>query len=435
MLKNLSQILPILTTFVLLFGQVSSFGNSESDSTTKNDTLAFPEKLPAKDTWEHIISAPGYALNFPFWVTHKLIEKSIYFVDEKKIVPKIRRILVSQDGTRVIMPTFIERVGAGVRVRKTEYLGNKSTILTGGNYGSDHRHGLHLHLLEVPLYQKLHLNFTSDYENLVEERYYGTGSQTKSADISNYRNAQIISKAELCFGLLKKLTLNLSGSYNYHNVTEGKNEVDDDDGPPTNIKYPFQTIGKGFEPHINIASLSVGATLNRLKPEGHPIKGTAADVSYALFQEMGHGNYGFSKTTLDLKQYFHLFYDRTVMFRLNSNVIRPLRNENIPFFYLSEIGETGTVRGYKRGRFRDRDRLMGTIEYRYPIWSPSWRVIEMVVFSDIGQVAHNIFTDLEAENFFFGYGFGLRMYTELGRVLNFEVGFSDERIRVYFALN
>ena len=112
-------------------------------------------------------------------------------------------------------------------------------------------------------------------------------------------------------------------------------------------------------------------------------------------------------------------------------------NKHIPLYLLSEIGSDGTIRGYYRGRYRDKDALLTSLEYRYPIWCDHPNSLDAVLFVDAGQVSEDIVNEFRRKNMRFGFGGGFRFYNDENDDLMARVsfGFSKDEFRVIFALN
>ena len=133
----------------------------------------------------------------------------------------------------------------------------------------------------------------------------------------------------------------------------------------------------------------------------------------------------------DIRHHIHLFYGRTVMLRLAGEIRRPLQGRRVPFFYLSELGRSETIRGFNQGRFRDNDMILGSIEYRYPVW----RTISSVIFMDAGQVTNDMMTELRGDHFACGYGFGVRIQSRDRLFLRSDIAFSKDGFRLYVNVN
>ena len=109
----------------------------------------------------------------------------------------------------------------------------------------------------------------------------------------------------------------------------------------------------------------------------------------------------------------------------------PLSDKEIPFFYLSEVGRKEKIRGYKHGRYRDRDLLYGTIEYRYPIW----RRMDAAFFFDAGKVTPDISEGLPEGDLQYSYGMSLRLWSPGELISKLDIGKSRDIFFVYFNLN
>jgi len=89
------------------------------------------------------------------------------------------------------------------------------------------------------------------------------------------------------------------------------------------------------------------------------------------------------------------------------------------------------VRGLVRSRYRQRDMVLGSIEYRYPIWT----ILDAFLFVDAGQVAEDIFKSFSSDKIIFGYGGGIQVWGNEGLVSSLTLGISKDGFRFYFGLN
>jgi hemolysin activation/secretion protein len=83
---------------------------------------------------------------------------------------------------------------------------------------------------------------------------------------------------------------------------------------------------------------------------------------------------------------------------------------------MPELGGTHTLRGYSAWRFRDRNRLLLSGEYR---WTAS-PFVDMAVFVDAGKVASR-FGDLDLSGMKKTYGVGLSLHTFTSTMTRIEV--------------
>jgi outer membrane protein assembly factor BamA len=88
----------------------------------------------------------------------------------------------------------------------------------------------------------------------------------------------------------------------------------------------------------------------------------------------------------------------------------------VPYFLMPSLGGGHTLRGYSAGRFRDRNRLLLTGEYR---WTAG-PFVDMALFMDAGRVSATA-SDLAAGHFTRTYGIGITLHTFTSTLTRMEV--------------
>jgi outer membrane protein assembly factor BamA len=101
----------------------------------------------------------------------------------------------------------------------------------------------------------------------------------------------------------------------------------------------------------------------------------------------------------------------------------------VPFFLLPELGGH-TLRGYSTWRFRDRNRVLLTGEYR---WAAG-PFVDMAVFMDAGSVASR-FDDLDLGRLHTSHGIGVRFHTPSQTALRVELARSTEGLGLLFSFS
>lgn len=106
----------------------------------------------------------------------------------------------------------------------------------------------------------------------------------------------------------------------------------------------------------------------------------------------------------------------------------------VPFFYLAELGGSEDLRGFTTARFRDRDRLTWTVEWRYEAWRELQGRLraEWFVFWDAGTVMPSLDNIAALKN---AWGVGLRFADRNGPGAHFFVAWGDEGPRFSFRLD
>jgi outer membrane protein assembly factor BamA len=150
-----------------------------------------------------------------------------------------------------------------------------------------------------------------------------------------------------------------------------------------------------------------------------PSQGVYFNVSGIRYDRIFGSHFNFNQYIIDFRKYFPLVHHKQVV---ATQLYLVTSTGNPPFRMLPMLGGNTLLRGYYTGRFRDRDLLLGQLEYRFPVF---WR-IGMTLFGGAAQVA-NVLKDLDAGGFHYNYGFGLRyMYDKKERInIRFDFGFGE----------
>jgi outer membrane protein assembly factor BamA len=101
----------------------------------------------------------------------------------------------------------------------------------------------------------------------------------------------------------------------------------------------------------------------------------------------------------------------------------------VPFYLLSSLGGSDTLRGYSSWRFRDRHAALTTAEFR---WIPNRNAVDVALFYDAGMVAPR-FGDLSFRRFKSDVGVGVRFHGLSNTPLRIEVAKGREGLRLVFA--
>jgi len=448
----------LLTVFTCIFAlysfQTDTFAKeTEKDSASaqneivqsKKDSLIdtlddnFPEKLRARKPWEYVVSLPVWIATSPLWLLYKGTAAIIGFVDDHDIPEKVERVLISEDGTREIMPEYSSRTGAGISFLKKGLISSESELKIIGSYWLLHRHGVQFDFLNLePKNNVFFADIRFLYEYVPDDPFFGIGPETKKSAETNYTHREIEGALALGKNIHSTLKVTMSGTLGQHKISDGK----DKDFPS------IATLDSRHISKVVLAGLHLAIDLDTRDKKGHSTTGTLLKITGGFRDEIrklgGHDTFrnetfGFSLFNADLSQFLHLPWStgRVLVLRVGMETREELQNKIIPFYFLSELGSDGTIRGFQRGRFRDRDALLGSLEYRYPIWADFPNSLDAVLFVDAGQVTDNLFSNLRRKHIRFGFGGGFRFYNDEDDALAGKVmfGFSKDEYRIQFALN
>lgn len=152
-------------------------------------------------------------------------------------------------------------------------------------------------------------------------------------------------------------------------------------------------------------------------------------VRWARFDDIGGSHYQFNRFSFDARGFLPLgSRQRKIAVRLYTHRDYADEGCDVPFYLMKTLGGNVTLRGFTDFRFRDKNLLYLSTEYR---WEPT-AVIDLALFYDTGKV----FPDRSGFNFEHmrhSFGFGIRAKNFRRVVFRFDVGRSDEGTYVHFA--
>ncbi len=431
-MKTFQYLLSILFIFTIPFLQkqlcVQAFSRSVEDSTALVENVKhLRSEYKNRTTCDKIFAFPGKVIYLPFKLVFLGIKEVIVLVDESKIIPRVQDFLVSDDGKRTAQPTYVSRIGLGIKYRQYQILNPESRIAALAMFGLYQRQKYAIGLERVSLKGKsLFTNIGMQYNKLTTESFYGIGPDTEKEDRTNYTRERIAANIALGLYLSSKTTLETFVGFELNNILPGKNK----NYPSTDEIYDNETL-PGLDTKVKLSNLEFKFAYDSRNRIGNPSSGWEIQTATGFFQQIAGNQYGFSKFYLDVSRYIHLFYNRILKLRIGSEITEPFPDKEIPFYYLSKLGEDISFRGFDRGRFRDNDLILGTAEFRFPVS----RNLEGMFFSDVGEVARNLFRDFTFKNLQITFGGGLRFVSPEGSVTKLEIGKSQDGFLVKFTLN
>jgi len=100
-------------------------------------------------------------------------------------------------------------------------------------------------------------------------------------------------------------------------------------------------------------------------------------------------------------------------------------NQTVPYYLLPALGGHNALRGYSSWRFRDRNRMLLSGEYR---WTAG-PLVDMSLFADAGAVAAR-FEDLASQTLRTSFGVGFTVHTPNATMARLEIARSREGLGV-----
>lgn len=258
----------------------------------------------------------------------------------------------------------------------------------------------------------------AEYSKYLKYYFYGFGADSRKEDETEFTNERKELQLKLGRGFSSRFVVELF--YSFKNVFYFNIERD---RPFTDT---LDIVEEQFSP---FASLVI--RYDNSDSQIHPRKGFRLifqnDVASKL---LGNKNASFHRFTLDFRKYTLLFGQNDVLaFR---TLIQKVSGETIPLFEMSSLGggsEMDAMRGYIMNRFNDKGKFLINAEYRFPLW----KKLGGNFFLDGGSVWPS-WSRIRLDNVAVDVGWGLRYYLQ-NFVVRFDMGFSEEGMRIYFNFN
>jgi hypothetical protein len=162
---------------------------------------------------------------------------------------------------------------------------------------------------------------------------------------------------------------------------------------------------------------------------GYTKRGGLYRVEWADHRQTNGDGSNFRRTDAEVRQFIPLARESSVIaFRALASSTTTGAGQELPFFLMPALGGGELLRGYPSWRFRDRNRLLLTAEYR---WSAG-PVLDMSFFADAGQVAPR-FDSFALRGFTKSYGVGVSLHTLTNTVTRIEVARTREGTSLLFS--
>ena len=144
-----------------------------------------------------------------------------------------------------------------------------------------------------------------------------------------------------------------------------------------------------------------------------------------------NGGSSFQRTDSEVQQFVPLLRENWVIaLRALTSISHSATASDVPYFLMPDLGGSDTLRGYPSWRFRDRNRLLLSGEYR---WTAG-PFADMAIFLDAGQVASRA-ADFAIDRFKKTYGIGLTLHTMTASVTRIDLARTPEGNAVVFSFS
>jgi AAA family ATP:ADP antiporter len=256
---------------------------------------------------------------------------------------------------------------------------------------------------------RVHVEFNGDRIHAPAVAFYGVGNDSEKAHKTTfgYDTATVSTGARV--QLFAKTSI--GGTFGYM-------DTETDGGDATRLALPSLTPS-----YIRSA---VFAEFDSRTSPGYTREGGLYRAQFSRYAQVNGDAFSFSRVDAELQRFVPLFGDRQVIaLRATAASTFAGADQAVPYYLLPELGGHHTLRGYSSFRFRDRNRLLLSGEYR---WTAG-PLADMSLFMDAGSVAPR-FQDLASQELRTSFGVGITVHTPNATMARLEVARSREGIGV-----
>jgi hypothetical protein len=253
--------------------------------------------------------------------------------------------------------------------------------------------------------------------------FFGVGNDTPEDAKSTFRFSPLTLQALATYDATRWLSVGGGADYIVNDLGKGRTAPSIEE-----VFTPGTVPGLGAEPNYLIGRTFVD--VDTRPHAGYSTTGGHYRADYSYFSDRDNGQLSFRRFDAEASQLIPILRANWVIaLRGLVTVTGTADGRDVPYFLLPTLGNSRDLRGYQNFRFRDRNRMLLTAEYR---WTPS-RVADMVLFVDSGKVAAEA-GDLDLSGMHTDYGIGVRFHAPSDTILRLEYARSSEGNRFIFGV-
>lgn len=404
--------------FSLVVGLVCAGSVPAQTGAPADTTQAFPARVKYRSTAETLVALPGDIVYLPIGAAGFVVRKTVALVYEERLIHRIRGYLTFMHGRAGIRLLSNTNLGSGGRVFFKDLLFGADADFTSTFGSSASQRRLHLFALQWPN----RLQFAAQFRKEPKESFYGIGVDSQEDDKTSFLQEEIF--AQLTYQTPLNESFNLSVDLNYHSTEIGDGESS---SAPSLTATPFALGLHGLEDRAHLLQADLALRASFVDVPGSPTRGNRTLLQLGYNQSTDGDELSHLNLALVSEQFLELFYRRTVSLRVGTDWRYAPGDDEIPFYILAYLGGQEVLRGFQRGRFRDRGTVFSTTTYRFPIW----KLVEGTVFYETGRTLHGpddfAFSDWENS-----LGGSMRMWMPDALVGELILARSSEKLRLLF---
>lgn len=391
----------------MLFTLVCKAGASADAWAVPDTTRITPSgPVPTRSTVETAVSLPGKVLYVPAWGAFALARGLAVAVWDWRLPDRAAAALTFADGRLGVRPESSTQIGTGARAFYRHRLARLDVVTSFGRQATERRY----HLFEL---QGTGWRVDGGYRREHDESFYGVGMAAPKAARERFAHEQL--------GLRLSVPYQLDGVQITWRAGVRSVAVEVRDAVASDV-----AMLPGGASTTRLIDAEVAVRLQSVDRAGSPRDGQILRAGAGLHVAVDDP-LSYISMHAACEHFMDLFYRRALSMRIGTDWRVPLGNDEVPFFDLASVGGNQFVRGFQRGRFRDRGSVVGAIAYKVPVW----RMLDSILFYEGGRTFHEI-NHLTFRGWRQSWGTGMRLYVPNRMLFEQRVAFSSEEWRLLF---
>lgn len=348
--------------------------------------------------WESALRTPFRIAFLPVRLVARVAEEGVGHFGDQVMAPGAKRPASGVRVTPEIELGGVTDVGLGPAISWSGFPSGDSKLRLGGSWSTTDRRRARL-VERIGDKQPISFRLRGDYDFKPNLKFYGIGNEAASADQSIFLLERTSGEGTLIFGTFPLRQLRLVGGYSAMSPRRGYK------GRPA-LEDVFALGTLPYE-HQATQELTYGVTgdLAMLDSGRDPTIGVHGRGELRRAAGLRDRDPDYNQWLVEGRAYAPVpTKNRVLALRMVCAGIDPTGGTTtIPFYRLVESDGLLRFAGYPSHRFRDRQLLLGRIEYRWEVW----RHVRAVALYELGEVAPqaSAFTARAAR---WSYGGGLR---------------------------
>lgn len=366
--------------------------------------------VPYRSRAESLASVPGRLLYLPAWAALGIARGASIAVWDWRLPERAAAALTFADGRVGIRPESSTQIGTGARLFYRASSAHFEVTTSVGRDGTERQH--HLFRVESTVW-----SLDGGVEREPEERFYGIGMDTRTTDLTRFTQERAKISLSTHRRLNEHVSVSAAAGYRQTRV-----------GPPDGVGPVLPLSGTIFGVGTTTGFVEINAStrLEFVDHPGSPRHGYILRSGVGLHRAID-APASYVSVNLAGERFLELFHGRAVSVRVGTDWRLPLGHDEVPFFDLATVGGNQVVRGFQRGRFRDRGAAIAALMYKVPVW----RRLDALWFYEGGRTFSGV-DEVSVRGWRRSWGTGMRLYVPSRLLFEQRVAFSDEEWRLLF---